>query len=206
MHDSVPGGGLSQERAAWWPARAHFYGPVRALSPSSRALFTQEMRTAGQLAQSAPHVWPTAWNVHRQATPHGAPACPDLAPDVCKGAIANRRIVGRQDRIVTFTYRKPGRPRLRTTRRDVLALMRRFLPQVLPAGCMKGRHCGWMNATCRLTTDTLRPRSTSHTGATLEQPRCPAPTPAQVTCPNGGAPLIVLSRVWPLHMAIVDTG
>ena len=73
---------------------------------------------------------------------------------------------------------------------------------------MKVRHFGFMNATCRITTDTIRQMITSQTGATLtlEQPRCTATTPAQVTCPHCGAPLIVLSRVWPLHMAICDTG
>jgi hypothetical protein len=47
---------------------------------------------------------------------------------------------------------------------------------------------------------------TSQTGATPEQPRRTATPPVQVTCPNCGAPLIVLSRVWPFHMAIFDTG
>jgi Transposase zinc-binding domain/Putative transposase len=69
IHSIVPGGGLSQDRAAWWPFRTTFSVPVRALSPLSRALFTQEMRTAGQLAQSDPHVWTTPWNVHSQANP-----------------------------------------------------------------------------------------------------------------------------------------
>jgi hypothetical protein len=58
----------------------------------------------------------------------------------------------------------------------------------------------------RIPTDTIRQMITSQTGATPEQPRRTATPPVQVTCPNGGAPLIVLSRVWPLHMAICDTG
>jgi Putative transposase len=122
-------------------------------------------------------------------------------------AIAHRRLVGLQDRLVTFPSRQPGRPRPRTTRLDVCAFLRRFLPPVLPAGFMQVRHCGLMHATCRSTTDPSRPMRTSHTGATLplEQPRCPAATPAPVPCPHGGAPRIVLSRVWPLHLAIVDT-
>ena len=47
---------------------------------------------------------------------------------------------------------------------------------------------------------------TSQTGATPEQPRSTATPPAQVTCPHCGAPLIVLSRVWPFQMAFDDTG
>jgi Putative transposase/Transposase zinc-binding domain len=206
IHYIVPGGGLSQDREAWLPSRANFYVPVRALSPIYRALFKQEMRTAGQLEQIAPHVWTTPWNVHSQANPNGATSFTYLAPYVCKVAIANRRIVGLQDRIVTFTYRKPGSTRLRTTRLDVFEFMRRFLHHVLPAGFMKVRHFGFMNANCRIKTDTIRQMITSQTGAALEPPRCIATTPAQVTCPNCGAPLIVLSRVWSFHMAIFDSG
>jgi hypothetical protein len=206
MHAIVPGGGLSQERDAWLPARAHFSVSVRALSPLYRALFTQEMHTAGQLEQIDPHGWTTPWNVHSQATPHGATSLQYLAPYVFKVAISHRRLVGLQDRIVTCTYRQPGSTHPRTTRLDVLEFMRRFLQHVLPAGFMKVRHFGFMNANGRITTDTIRQLITSHTGATLEQPRCTAPTPAQVTCPHCGAPLIVLSRGWPLPMAIFDTG
>jgi len=164
------------------------------------------MRTSGQLAQIDPHVWHLPWNVHSQATPDGATSCTYLAPYVFKVAIANRRIVGLKDRIVTFTYRKPGSSRPRTTRLDVLEFMRRFLQHVLPAGFMKVRHFGFMNATCRITTDTIRRMITAYTGATLEQPRRTATTPAQVTCPNCGVPLLVRRRVWPFHVAIFDTG
>jgi hypothetical protein len=206
IHYIVPGGGLSQERDAWLPSRTNFYVPVRALSPIYRALFKQEIHTAGQLDQIDPHIWTTPWNVHSQANPTGATSLKYLAPYVFKVAISNRRIVGLQDRIVTFTYRKPGRARPRTTRLDVLEFMRRFLQHVLPAGFMKVRHFGFMNANCRITTDTIRQMITSQTGATPEQPQRTATTLAQVTCPNCGAPLIVLSRVWPLHMALLDTG
>jgi Putative transposase/Transposase zinc-binding domain len=206
IHYIVPGGGLSQERDAWLPSRANFYVPVPALSPIYRALFKQEMHTAGQLEQIDPHVWTTPWNVHSQATPNGATSLQYLAPYVFKVAISNRRIVGLQDRIVTFTYRKPGSTRPRTTRLDVLEFMHRFLQHVLPVGFMKVRHFGFLNATCRITTDTIRQMITAQTGAPLEPPRCTATIPAQVTCPHCGAPLIVLSRVWPLHRPLFDTG
>jgi len=178
-------GGLSQEREAWLPSRAHFSGPVRALSPLSRALFQQERRTAGQLEQIEPHVWTTPWNIHSQATPHGATSFTSLAPSVCKVAISNRRIVGLQDRLVTFPYRKPGSPRPRTTRLDVLEFLRRFLQHVLPAGCMKVRHFGFMHTNCRIQTDTIRQLITSHTGATLAQPEAPPPPWRRCPVPTG---------------------
>jgi hypothetical protein len=138
--------------------------------------------------------------------PHGATALPYLAPSVCTVAISQRRIVGLQDRLGTFPDRKPGRTRPRTTRLDVFECMRRFLHHVLPAGCMQGRHFGFRHAHWRITTDTIRPMITSHTGAPREQPRYPAPPPAQVTCPHWGAPLIVLSRGGPCRRAICETG
>jgi hypothetical protein len=129
-----------------------------------------------------------------------------LAPSICKGAISHRRLVGLQERLVTFPSRKPGSTRPRTTRLDVLECMRRFLQPVLPAGFMKVRHFGCMHTNCHITTDTIRQLLTSLTGATLEQPRRTATTPAQVSCPTCGAPLVILSRVWPLHRASFDTG
>ena len=206
IHSIVPGGGLSQDREAWLPSRANFSVPVRALSPIYRAIFAEEMSQAGQLEQIAPQVWETPWNVHSQANPNGDTSLKYLAPYVFKVAISNRRIVGLQDRLVTFTSRTPGSSRPRTTSLDVLACMRRFLQHVLPTGFMKVRHFGFMNATCRITTDTIRQMIVLQTGAILEQPRPIAPTPAEVTCPNCGAPLIVLTRVWPCHVAFHDTG
>jgi hypothetical protein len=206
IHYIVPGGGLSDHRNAWLPSRATFYVPVRALSPIYRAIFAEEMSQAGQLEQIEPQVWATPWNVHSQANPNGDTSLKYLAPYVFKVAISNRRIVGLQDRIVTFTYRKPGSSRPRTTSLDVLEFMRRFLQHVLPTGFMKVRHFGFMNATCRIKTDTIRQMIVLQTGAILEQPRTTATTPAEVTCPNCGAPLIVLTRVWPCHVAFHDTG
>ena len=71
---------------------------------------------------------------------------------------------------------------------------------------MKVRHFGLLNAPCRLTTDPIRQMITAPTGATLEPPRCTATTPAQVPCPHCGAPLIVLSRVWPSYSPLFETG
>jgi hypothetical protein len=93
IHSMVPGGGLSKDRAAWLPSRANFYVPVKALSPIYRAIFKEEMHTAGLVEQIAPQVWHTPWNVHSQVNPHGATSLQSLAPYVFKVAISNRRIV-----------------------------------------------------------------------------------------------------------------
>jgi len=80
IHYIVPGGGLSEDRKTWLPSRANFYVPVKALSPIYRALFKEDMDQAGLLAQIAPLVWQTNWNVHSQANPNGHTSFTYLAP------------------------------------------------------------------------------------------------------------------------------
>ena len=206
IHYIVPGGGLSKDRAAWLPSRANFYVPVKALSPIYRAIFKEEMHTAGLVEQIAPQVWHTPWNVHSQVNPHGATSLQSLAPYVFKVAISNRRLVSLQDRSVTFTYRKPGSARPRTTQLDVLEFMRRFLQHVLPSGFMKVRHFGFMSASCAINTPDIRRMMAQTNDATPEPPATPeAPSPP-FSCPHCGGALLVSMRVLPSQEAFVDTG
>jgi len=206
IHSIVPGGGLAKDRAAWLPSRANFYVPVKALSPVSRAIFKAEMHPAGLVEQIAPQAWHTAWNVHSQANPHGATSLQYLAPSVFKVAIANRRLVSLQDRIVTFTYRKPGSTRPRTTQLDVLECMRRFLQHVLPSGFMKGRHFGFMSATCAINTPDSRRMMAETNGATPEPPPTQDDPSPPLSCPHCGGELLIIMRVLPSQGAFVDTG
>jgi hypothetical protein len=202
----VPGGGLSKERAAWLPSRANFYGPVKALSPVYRAIFKEEMPTAGLVEQIAPQGWHTPWNVHSQVNPHGATSLQYLAPYVFTVAISNRRIVSLQDHIVTFTYRKPGSARPRTTQLDVWEFMRRCLHHVLPSGCMQVRHFGFMSPRCVINTPDIRRRMAETNDATPEPPATQdAPSPP-FSCPPWGGALLVSMRVLPSQEAFVDTG
>jgi hypothetical protein len=202
IHDMVPGGGLSKDRTGWVPARAHFLVPVKARAPIDRALGKEAMPHAGLLEHSAPQVWTIPWNVHSQAQPHGSSAFTSLAPYVCKVAIANRRIVGRMDRTVTCTSRKVGSARRRTPPLDVMELLRRFLQHVLPEGCVKVRHVGWLHASWAVPLATIRlmmgqghPRE--------DQP--PRRTPPRVGhCPTCGVPLHVVMRVWTSPKAFAD--
>src|SRR5712691_9098436 len=132
LHSIVPGGGLSAVRSAWWPSRAHFFVPVKALSPIYRALCKEAMRQAGLLEYIAPEVWTIPWNVQSQAHHHGHSAFTSLAPSVFRVALAHRRIVGLKDRTVTFTSRPPGSARPRTPHLDVRAFLHRFLQHVCP--------------------------------------------------------------------------
>jgi hypothetical protein len=201
----VPGGGLSQDRAAWLPSRANFSVPVKALSPLYRALCKEAMPTAGLVEQIAPQVWPPPWSVPSQVNPPGATSWPYLAPYGFKGALANRHLVSLQDHSGTFTYRQPGSARPRTTPLDVLEFMRRFLPHVLPSGFMQVRHVGFLSASWAINTPDSRRMLAATNDATPEPPAPPdAPAPP-CSCPPWGGALRVSRRVRPSQEACGDT-
>jgi Putative transposase/Transposase zinc-binding domain len=206
IHSMVPGGGLSKDRAAWWPSRANFSVPVKALSPVYRAIFQEERPTAGLVDQIAPQVWHPPWHVPSQANPPGATSWQSLAPDGFQVASANRRIVSLQDRIVPFTSRKPGSARPRTTPLDVLECRRRCLQHGLPSGFMQGRHFGLLSASGALHTPDIR-RMLAETSDVPPEPRPSqdAPSPP-VSCPHCGGELLVITRLLPSQGACVDTG
>jgi hypothetical protein len=206
IHYIVPGGGLSEDRKTWLPSRANFYVPVKALSPIYRALFKEDMDQAGLLAQIDPLVWQTNWNVHSQANPNGHTSFKYLAPYVFKVAISNSRIVSLKDRTVTFTYRKPGSARSRTTHLDVMEFLRRFLQHVLPNGFMKVRHFGFLHASCAIPTDTLRLMILQAHPIAFKPTQSGPPAPLAALCPTCGAQMRVVMRLWRSNRAFVDTG
>jgi hypothetical protein len=205
IHYIVPGGGLSEDRTTWLTSRANFYVHVKALSPIYRAIFKQEMAQASLVDEIDPQVWNIPWNVHSRANPNSATSLKYLAPYVFKVAISNRRIVSLHERTVTFTYRKPGSARPRTTSLDVIEFIRRFLQHVLPPGFMKVRHFGLMNANCAVHTDTIRQMISRHISTTCKPPPAQADPPTTFYCPDCGGPLRVVTRVLPFHAAFFDT-
>ena len=144
-----------------------------------------------------------------RAQPSQSPGCYSfeyLAPYVFKVAISNRRIVSLKDRTVTFTYRKPGSVRPRTAQLDVLECMRRFLQHVLPSGFMKVRHCGFLSTSCAITTADIRRMMPEQNGSASELPPASNHPAAALSCPHGGGELLVVCRVWPSQVALLDTG
>jgi hypothetical protein len=206
IHYIVPGGGLSEDRTTWRPSRANFFVPVKALSPIYRALFKDDMRQAGLLESIAPEVWTIPWNVHSQANHNGHSAFTYLAPYVFRVAISNRRIVSLKDRTVTFTYRKVGSARPRTTHLDVMEFLRRFLQHVLPDGFMKVRHFGLLHASCAIPLDTIRLLIMQAHPIESQPPQPTPPQPLAARCPTCGAPMRVVMRLWTSHSDFVDTG
>jgi hypothetical protein len=179
---------------------------VKALSPIYRALFKEDMRQAGLLEHIDPQVWTIPWNVHSRANHHGHSAFTYLAPYVFKVAISNQRLVSLTDRTVTFTYRKVGSARLRTTHLDVIEFLRRFLQHVLPHGFMKVRHFGLLHASCAIPLASIRLMIVqAHSLDGQPPPRSP-PLPRTARCPTCGAPMQVVMRLWTSPRAFVDTG
>jgi len=205
IHYIVPGGGLSADRTTWLPSRANFFVPVKALSPIYRAIFKDDMRQAGLLEHIDPQVWTIPWNVHSQANHHGHSAFTYLAPYVFKVAISNRRIVGLKDRTVTFTYRKVGSARPRTTQLDAIEFLRRFLQHVLPDGFMKIRHFGFLHASCALPLATVRLMMVQAHPSDKPPPQRKPPPPRVARCPTCGAPMGLVMRRWTSPRDFVDT-
>jgi hypothetical protein len=202
----VPGGGLSPDHTAWRPARTYFLVPVKALSPLYRALFKGAMRQAGLREHIDPQGWSLPWNVHSQANHHGPSVFTSLAPYGFKVAISNHRLVSLTDHLVTFTYRKVGSARLRTTHLAAIEFLRRFLQHVLPHGFMKVRHFGCLHASCAVPLTTIRRMIVpAPPGEDQPPPRTPPP-PRAAWCPTCGAPMRLVMRLWTASRDFVDTG
>jgi hypothetical protein len=155
IHYIASGGALSAKDGIWHPSRIDFYVPVKALSKIFRAKFRDEMKAKGLEGNIPPEVWETEWNVNCQAVGESSASLKYLAPYVFKVAISNSRILKVENRIVTFTYKKPRSSRLRTMALDVMEFIRRFLQHVLPTGFMKVRYFGFMNPNCKVKPDTV---------------------------------------------------
>jgi hypothetical protein len=164
------------------------------------------MNQAGLLEDIAPHVWDIPWNVHSQANPSGHTSCTYLAPYVFKVAISNSRIVSLKHRTVTVTYRKPGSARKRTTNLNAIEFIRRFLQHVLPDGFMKARHFGFMNASCAISTDTMRLMILKRHPIGCKTPHVEAPAPLVASCPTCGKPMQLVMRLWTSNSVLLDTG
>jgi hypothetical protein len=163
------------------------------------------MRTAGLLGQIAPRGWAVPWNGPSRAMPHAHAALHSLAPKVCTVAISTNRLVSLSDRTGTLPYRTASSVHPRTLRLDALALLRRFLQPVLPAGCRIVRHCGVRHARCALPPATLRQLILQAHPSDL-QPMQSSPPPFAACGPTCGAPRRVVMRLGTAHTACVEAG
>jgi hypothetical protein len=173
LHMIVPAGGISLDGTRWVPCRPGFFLPVRVLSRLFRRLFLAglvDAHAAGRLAffdqleglrhreAFAAHLAPLRrkkWFLYAQPPPCADPEAvlAYLARYTHRVAISNSRLLGLDERGVTFgykDYRRDGRARLRTMTLASDEFIRRFLLHVLPKGFHRIRHYGLLaSATCK---------------------------------------------------------
>jgi hypothetical protein len=156
IHYVVPGGALNRESGFWHSSRIDFFLPVRALSEIFRAKFRDEMKKAGLFDLIDSSVWQLAWNVNSQAVGSSEGSLKYLAPYVFKVAISDSRIVGVDQRQVTFRYQKQKSARWRTMSLEIMEFIRRYLQHVLPCGFMKIRYYGFLGSGSTVTPDDVK--------------------------------------------------
>ncbi len=174
LHMIVPGGGISLDGTHWVHCRPGFLLPVRVLSRLFRRLFLTRLadaHAAGRLAffgeldglrsraAFAAYLAPLRkkkWFVYGKPPFAGPePVLAYLARYTHRVAISNSRLIGLDDRGVTFRfkdYRRNGRARRCTMTLAPDEFIRRFLLHVLPKGFHRIRHYGLLaSATCKAT-------------------------------------------------------
>ena len=172
IHMIVPGGGISLDGTRWVPCRPGFLLPVRVLSRLFRRLFLTglaEVHAARRLAffgdleglrdrtAFAAHLAPLRrknWFVYAKPPFAGPDAMlAYLARYTHRVAISNSRLVGLDQRGVTFRYkdyRRDGQARHRTMTLAPDEFIRRFLLHTLPKGFHRIRHYGLLaSAGCK---------------------------------------------------------
>jgi hypothetical protein len=164
VHGRMAAGALAANGVRWREADPRFLCPVRALSPVFRGkccealarLWTtgalpcpEEPPSGGRPADFAPlpaRLYTKEWVVYAKA-PFAGPAhvLDSVGRSPHRIAIANHRILAVRDGRVRFAYRnrREGH-RAQTMTLDADACIRRFLVHVLPRGCMRLRHDGFL--------------------------------------------------------------
>ena len=164
VHMIVPGGGISLDGKKWVSCRPGFFLPVRVLSRLFRRLFLEKLIAAhadGQLQFFGDHAPLTQreafaaylrplrkieWVVYSKRPFGGAETVlAYLSRYTHRVAIANSRLIARDDNGVTFKwkdYRIEGRDRFKLMTLATDEFIRRFLIHVLPSGFHRIRHYG----------------------------------------------------------------
>jgi len=218
LHCIVPGGGLSLDGQRWVACKSGFFLPVRVLSRLFRRLLLEKLSAAhhaGRLqffgalqpltdaAAFADYLAPLRtidWVVYAKRPFAGPEAVlAYLSRYTHRVAISNSRLITCDEHGVTFKwkdYRAKRCDRYQTMTLTTDEFIRRFLIHVLPAGFHRIRHYGlFANHTRVKHVQRLRELLANHSADAV------APTPAVVkddptistyTCPDCGAPMIII--------------
>lgn len=164
VHCVVPGGGLSPDGGRWVSCRPGFFLPVRPLGRLFRGKFLAiladlhargRLTLAGSLRDLADprrfadwlgRLRQTDWVVYAKP-PFGGPeqVLKYLARYTHRVAISNHRLVGLDDRSVSFRWKDyADGSASKTMTVDGVEFVRRFLRHVLPTGFVRIRHFGFL--------------------------------------------------------------
>jgi len=169
-----------------FPADPAWLLPVRRVSARLRARMRLRLRrTAPELyAQVPAAAWRQAWVVHSQPAGRGAEALSYLARYIYKTALSSARLLGQDERTVTFSYRESGTGTERTCTLAGEEFLRRYLQHVLPKGFRRVRAYGWLSPAAGA--------SFARVAALLQAPppaTPPTPPPVTLLCPHCGRPM-----------------
>jgi len=144
VHSLVTGGGVSMGAIpCWHPARPSFFAPETAIAKLVRGKLKDYFdRKRPDLVIPA-SAWTMPWVVRITRWGEGEDAVLRyLARYVFRIAITNSRIVGHDERSVSFRYKHRSSNRWRTCTLEGEEFLRRFLQHVLPKGLHKVRYFG----------------------------------------------------------------
>ncbi len=219
VHGIVPGGGLAIDSDRWVRCRPGFFLPVRVLSRLFRRRFLEaltqahdagEMRFFGEHAELADPASFRQWLVPLRSCewvvyakrPFAGPeqVLAYLSRYTHRVAISNSRLIGFDDRGVTFRwkdYRAKGRTRYKTMTLAAGEFIRRFLLHVLPAGFHRIRHYGLLaNAGRRQNLALARELLNAPAPPLAESDQASAASaPPTFVCRHCGAPMIVIQML-----------
>jgi hypothetical protein len=180
IHMLVPGVGLDPDGSTLHlvPRRRRRYlVPVRAVAKVFRARFLKLARRAVPNHAIPEIPWGKSWIVFAKAAVQGADKVLEyLGRYVHRTAISDHRLVGFDDRTVTFRYTDSRDHHRKLMTLPAHELLRRFLQHVLPQGMHRVRAFGLLHPAHR---DTLRRMQLALA------PRPPATQPPVPPAPNG---------------------
>ena len=155
LHCIVTGGGLSQGK--WISSKRRFLFPVKVLSPLFKGkflFFLKKAYEAGELHGLAEDftaflsgLYAKDWVVDCRAPFNGPETVLGyLGRYTHRVAIANHRIIGMEDGLVSFFWKDyADRNTIKVMTLDAFEFIRRFLLHVLPDGFVKIRHYGLLS-------------------------------------------------------------
>jgi hypothetical protein len=224
VHMIVPGGGISADGSRWISSSEDFLLPVPVLTRMFRGKMLSMLKAAhaeGRLEFFGPHagladraafkaylepLYDTNWHVYAKR-PFAGPeqVLAYLARYTHRVAISNKRLVGIDEKGVTFTfkdYRIEGPGRYKTMTLGPGEFIRRFMLHVLPKGFHRIRHYG-LFAACRtkaatierareLIRQTVPMTPPAKQEAPADEATTAAPDKPEHPCPSCGGRMVII--------------